>query len=73
MTFVDGWCRDKLNFSITIHQTPPAADLLILEHGAEWSDYCVADKPEVVAEEQTVFTGVGHQAVLVCEVRRKNI
>lgn len=25
-------------------------------------------KPEVVAEEQTVFTGVGHQAVLVCEV-----
>ena len=27
----------------------------------------------MVAEEQTVFTGVGHQAVLVCEVRRKNI
>ena len=26
------------------------------------------DKPEVTAEEATVFTGVGHQAVLVCNV-----
>ena len=30
--------------------------------------YHIADKPEVTAEEATVFTGVGHQAVLVCNV-----
>ena len=30
--------------------------------------YYIADKPEVTAEEATVFTGVGHQAVLVCNV-----
>ena len=28
----------------------------------------IPDKPEVTAEEATVFTGVGHQAVLVCHV-----
>ena len=39
-----------------------------MEHGAEWSDYCIADKPEVEAGEAVVHTGVGHQAVLVCHV-----
>ena len=28
----------------------------------------VSDKPEVRAEEETVFTGVGHQAILFCNI-----
>ena len=39
------------------------------EMGGEFTIFHIsADKPEVEAEEDTVFAGVGHQAILVCNI-----